>query len=175
MRRIAWMTALALVACGEQDEDHGHDHAAQVDHHNHAPKYGGQLIELGEHEFQVELLLYPESGKVEAYLWDGHVERAVPSAMTSMTVRAAVGGETIDVELKPAANPYADDEEGKSSKFAGQSDALKNLEHFDGELAKVTIAGKTFGAIDFHYHPGTGPDHDPDHEDGPDEDKGHDR
>jgi len=149
---------LALVACGEPHDHSDHGHAAEKGH-NHAAPYGGALVELGDHEFQVNLLLDAESGKLEAYLFDGHAEHAVPSAMTSLTVRATVDGKSVTIVLQPVANPYADDEQGKSSKFAGQSDALKKLEEFEGELESVTIAGKTFEAVAFHYHPDQGHDH----------------
>ena len=148
MRLLALLAAFALVACGEHD--HEHDHAAHDDH-NHAPKYDGQLVELGDHEFQVELLLEPESGKLVAYLWDGHVERAVPATMKSLTVHATVGDEKVTLELTPVANPYGD-EAGKSSEYAGQSDKLKKIDHFDGELAAIEIAGKRFEAVAFRYH-----------------------
>jgi len=157
MRLLSLGVFVALVACGQE-----HSHEPAHDDHNHAPKYGGQLVELGAHEFQVELLLYPETGALEAYLWDGHVERAVPSAMTSLTVRVGLGEEQASIELKPAANPYAQDKAGEATKFRGQSDLLKNLEHFEGVLAEVAVAGKSFKDVAFHYHPGS--DHEHGHE-----------
>ena len=134
---------LFLAACGRENAAH--------DSHNHAPRYGGQLVELGAHEFQVELLLDPETGILAAYLWDGHVERPVPSAMPSMTIRAKVGTEVFSIELKPVANPYSSEGTGKATNFKGQSDRLKRAARFDGALVAVSIAGKTFAEQPFQY------------------------
>lgn len=153
MRALALLAGFALVAC--------HEHAGG---HDHAPRYGGRLVELGDHEFQVEFLLHPETGKLAAYLWDGHVERAVPAAMASMTVHATVGGETVAVELKPVENAYAKGEAGKSSEYEGFSEKLRGVEEFEGRLASITLAQKTFENVAFHYHPPGGGDHDHDHD-----------
>ena len=162
MRYLVLISVLTLVACGGE---HSHDHAAEAhDDHGHAPKYGGSLVELGEHEFQVELLLYPETGTLEAYIWDGCVERAIPSPMKSMTVKIKVLDTDMPIVLKPAENPYAEDKPGEATKFKGQSDRLVMVEHFDGTLAEVTLAGKSFKDVAFHYHPGAGHDCEHDHE-----------
>ncbi|MHC4849541.1 MAG: hypothetical protein ACYTEG_13940 [Planctomycetota bacterium] len=158
MRLLSLGVFVALVACGQE-----HSHEPTHNDHNHTSKYGGQLIELGAHEFQVDMLLYPESGALEAYLFDGHAERAVPSTMKSITVRVNVGEEQASIELKPAANPYSKDKAGEASKFRGQSDLLKNVEHFEGVLVEVAVAGKSFKDVAFHYHPGSGHDHDHEH------------
>ena len=47
MRYLILISVLTLVACGGE---HSHDHSAEAhDDHGHAPKYGGSLVELGEH------------------------------------------------------------------------------------------------------------------------------
>jgi hypothetical protein len=150
-----------LAACGEHDDhghlDMGHDHA-------HAPRMGGHLIELGDHEFQVEIVLYPETGTLEAYVWDGHVEHDVPVAMKSLAVHATVGDTSHEIVLHGDANLYGKNAEGKWSKFKGQHDSLKKVDHFDGALAEMTIAGKTFPAAVFHYHlGGNSGEHDHEH------------
>lgn len=160
MRGLIVALALALVACGHDHEDGMHEHGDQ--NHNHAPKYGGRLVELGEHEFQVELLHYPEDGRLEAYLWDGHVEVPVPTTQKGMQIKVSVGDMMIVVELAPATNPYAKEAEGKTAKFEGQHDKLKGLGEFEGELIEVSLADKTFKSIAFVY--GAEPhDHDHDH------------
>ena len=79
--------------------------------------------------------------------------------MKSITVRVNVGEEQASIELKPDVNPYSKDKAGEASKFRGQSDLLKNLEHFEGVLAEVAVAGRSFKEVAFHYHPGSGHDH----------------
>ncbi|MEM8883115.1 MAG: hypothetical protein AAGD14_03510 [Planctomycetota bacterium] len=171
MRTLPLLLALLFVGCDhhghdhhhdhDHDDEHGHDHDGEKHGHAHAPKYGGQLIELGKHEFQVELLAYPETGELEAYLFDGCVERPVPSAMKTLAVELKLGDETVRVELTHDSMPSLVEPEGKSSKFRGQHDKLKRQDHFDGKLVEVTLAGKSFKDVPFHYHVG---DHDHDHE-----------
>ena len=157
------LLALGLItACGNSadddhsDQDHsGHDHSSH-DHsgHNHAAPMGGKLIELGAHEFQVEVVHYPETGVLEAYVWDGHAAREVPIAMKTITVSAKIGDATATIQLTGEVNLYGKAVEGKWSKFKGQHDSLKKMDHFDGTLGKMTIAGKSFEAASFHYHAG---------------------
>ncbi|MHC4955341.1 MAG: hypothetical protein ACYTGZ_15925 [Planctomycetota bacterium] len=160
---LACAIAAALVAC-EKPHDHGeHEHLDTG--HDHAPKYGGRLVELGEHEFQVELVHHADTGMLDAYIWDGHVEVPVPCAMTALQVRASVGDKDVTVVLGQAKNLYAEETDGKASKFSGQHDALKGAKDFDGELVEVTVADKSFSNVAFHYHAeGEVHDHEHDHE-----------
>ena len=161
MRGLTLLLTLALVACGG-DSEHGEDHS-HVGHegHNHAPKYGGRLVELGDHEFQVELLLYSNEGKLEAYMWDGHVEVPIPCAMTSIKIEGEADAKSFTIELQQAPPLYGKPIKGKSTKFSGQHDALKGALGFKGKLVEVTLADKTFSAVAFEY---TEDAHDHDHE-----------
>ena len=80
MRGIAFL--LVLVACGYEHGSH--------DDHNHAPPHGGRLVELGDHEFQVELVHSAEEGTLDAHLWDGHAEVPVPTTQKLLQVKVAV-------------------------------------------------------------------------------------
>jgi len=161
MRRLSLLLALAFAACGEDAKPH---ESGSHDDHNHAPKYGGRLVELGAHEFQIELLLYPDEGQLEAYLWDGHVEIPVPTAMKTMRIEGKAGGKDFTIELAQAKNPYAKEAEGKASKFSGVHAALKGCNAFTGTLVEVSLADKTFKAVAFEYTESS--DHEHDHEHG---------
>jgi hypothetical protein len=144
---VAAMAALIgftlLCACGEQapeSEEVGHRCA-------HAPVYGGQLIEIGEHFAQVELLHESATGKLTAYVWDGHVEHARPVAMKS--IRVTIGGEP--VELLPVSNPLTGDGPGSSSQFEGRSERLRDIEQFDGVLGRMRFGEAEFAETEFRY------------------------
>lgn len=143
--RFLGVLAIGLIAACSESADHSH---------SHAPPMGGHLIELGDHEFQVEILLYPESGILEAYIWDGHAERDVRIAMKSLTVHVSVGDRSTAISLTGEANIYGKSVESKWSKFTGQHDSLKKIDHLEGTLDEITIAGKTFHNTAFHYHLG---------------------
>ena len=164
MRAYPFLLALALAACGE-NPDVADQHPNGHGNHDHAPKYDGRLVELGDHEFQVELRHYPDEGKLEAYMWDGHVEVPVPCAMKSIRIEGEAGSNAFSIELKPVKIRYAKAVEGKSTKFSGQHDALKGAKSFTGKLVEVSLADKTFTAVAFEYTEKDDHDHgDHDHE-----------
>ena len=54
---IAAATIVAVAACSGSEAGHeGHDHAAGEEHsHAHSAKFGGTLVELGDHFANIEL------------------------------------------------------------------------------------------------------------------------
>ncbi|MBN8247777.1 MAG: hypothetical protein J0L84_10080, partial [Verrucomicrobia bacterium] len=66
------LSCLGPSGCREGDHDghEGHSHAAGG--HAHQPKYGGTLIELGEHEGNVELVFDAAAGRLSLYVLDAH-------------------------------------------------------------------------------------------------------
>jgi hypothetical protein len=158
-----------MTGCGDS-ADHRHSDIGHLDisddhaGHDHAPPMGGHLIELGDHEFQVELVLYPETGALEAYVWDGHAERDVPIAMKTLTVNVSVGETSTAIVLNGEANLYGKSADAEWSKYKGQHDSLKKTDHLEGTLGEITIAGKKFASTAFHYHLGEAPgEHDHEH------------
>jgi hypothetical protein len=141
---IAALLAVAVLsACGRNaPESEETEHAC-----DHAPLYGGQLIEIGEHFAQVELVHESATGRLTAYIWDGHVEHPRPIAMKS--IRVIVGGE--QVNLLPVSNPLTGDEPGRSSQFEGQSERLRDVERFDGALGKMRFGEAEFAETEFRY------------------------
>jgi hypothetical protein len=80
-KRIALLALLPLLALGcSRSHDHAHDAAksagGEVHRHGHvhtAP-HGGLLVEVGDHQFNVELVIDREIGRIAAYVLDGHAE-----------------------------------------------------------------------------------------------------
>lgn len=154
MRGLLLLTSVVFLACGKHDHDHGEDHShldTPATGHAHSASYGGRLVEVGDHEFQVELLLYPEEGRLEAYTFDGCAEKPVACAMKSITVEGEADGKKFTVELQPAASLYAKQADGKATKFSGTHESLKGLKGFKGTLANLTLADKSFDAVAFEY------------------------
>ncbi|MHC4223288.1 MAG: hypothetical protein ACYSX0_05910 [Planctomycetota bacterium] len=140
---VALLAFTVLTACGRNEpESEDAEHACA-----HAPIYGGQLIEIGEHFAQVELVHESATGKLTAYIWDGHVEHARPVAMKSISV--TIGGE--QVKLLPVSNPLTGDEPGRSSQFEGRSERLRDVEGFDGVLGKLRFGEAEFAETEFRH------------------------
>lgn len=129
----------------ERAEAHAdHDH----DHHHEAP-HGGHLIELGEHQYNAEVVLEAEPKQLVVYLLDAHAENAV--AIDSATIAfLRDGAEPIEL----TAQPQDGDAEGTASRFVvsgGVVDGLADLEGLQGHLT-VTIAGSEFSGNLSHEH-----------------------
>jgi hypothetical protein len=150
--------ALAGCAGGEnyqtvtpEDADRAEAHADHHHHHHEAP-HGGHLIELGDHQYNAEVLLEGEPPQLVVYVLDAHAENAVAIESTSITF-APEEGEPIVLE----AQPQEGDAEGKASKFVAAT-SLTDLEDLHGSV-QVTIGGTEYAGQLSHDH-----DHDHHHD-----------
>ena len=159
---------------GEHDHDHaGHDHGDHEhgdhgdhehgDHgHNHVAPHGGNLIMLGDHMAQIEVIIDPKPGILTVYVLDGNAEKPLEIDQSEIAVTVTPEPEADAKEPAPKAiklmltrvsNPEAPAEQKLPPMFAGQSDQLKGVDHFDGVFSEIKVAGKDFDDIEFHYHP----------------------
>jgi hypothetical protein len=138
--------------------------------HVHKAPHGGELIEIGDHQYNVELVL--ADGSLTAYVLGGHAEESIAIKQKTLVfdIEDDEGGE---VGIKLEADPQEGDDDGLSSRFVAKADAvpdtLKSLEDVHGHV-HINIFDKEFvGELD-HDEEG----HDHDNEDkGHDDDKGH--
>ena len=129
---------------GHDDHDHDHDHAA----HDHTPKHGGHLIEIGRnHEYHAELVDDHKTETVTVYMLDSHME-ALTVKQASISLVLTAGDNTQTFELM-ASQP------GGSDHFTSNDTKLMEMldnEDVQGKL-RVTIGGKPFsGTFDHHAH-----------------------
>ncbi len=175
---FAAATLAALAACSGGEASHGAE-GEEEHHHAHEAQFGGTLVELGDHFANLEFACDAETGEVELYTWDAHVtgsQRSTTEAI-SLSITPHHHGEGDGVEpftmvLAPRVSKTSGETVGDSSKFTGQNDSLKGLDHFGVIVAEVTLKGETFKDVEF-LHPTDAHDHD--HEEGHDEEgEGHD-
>ena len=129
---------------GHDHSHDGHDHAA----HDHSPKHGGHLIEIGRnHEYHAELVDDHAAKSVTVYMMDSHME-PLTVKQDSISLVLTAGDKTETFELSAAQGDGA-------SKFSSSDAALVEMlkgEDVKGKL-RVTIHGKPFsGAFDHHEH-----------------------
>ncbi len=151
------MTVLAVVAAGwltgcKEKADHDHDHGGGGGH-AHEAKNGGMLVEVGTHQFNLELLSDPASGKLTVWILDAHAEDYVRIPAPALEVKATVGGEAKTVTLAAVANAASGETVGNTSQFEGSADWLKGSGGFSGVVGSVTLGGKNFGDVAFEYVP----------------------
>lgn len=145
---LSILAAMALMgpACSKHD-----DHAHSAESHGHQPKNGGQLVEVGRHQYNIEVLVDAPKGKVTAWFLDAHAEDYVRIPAPSLRMTANVGNESKEVVLAAVANPASGEKVGDTSQFEGAADWLKNLPSFSGTFQDVSIRGTAFGNVTFRH------------------------
>jgi hypothetical protein len=83
--------------------------------HGHVAPHGGVLVEIGDHQFNVEFVHDEETGKLSAYTLDAHAENFLRTAMTAFDVVVSAGGEVRTVSFKPVANTASGETVGDTS------------------------------------------------------------
>lgn len=134
-----------------EDGDHDHDH----EHHAHTAKYGGALVEVGDHVGQVEFVLAKDTGKLVVYIMDGHAENPVRVAWPAFNFDVTVGGAApVSVSATPVANPLTGETVGDTSQYEATVEALKGAEAFDVTIPPFEFRGVQIDAISFKYPEG---------------------
>lgn len=152
--RILLLTLVPLLAIGcGRSHDHAHDKAAKDEAHGHnhghvhtAP-HGGLLVEVGDHQFNVELVLDRETGRLAAYILDGHAENFVRIAQSAIEVRLEDPARVLS--LAAVANPATGETVGNTSQFEATAPWLKSAGDVAGEIVRLEIRGATFSALSF--------------------------
>ncbi len=147
MIRICLLLAFAFgfAGCSRHDHDHGHDHHG----HAHTAPHGGTLVEIGEHQFNVELIFDATSGKLTAWLLDAHAEHFVRSAAPQLEIVTRTAGEARTLALLPVANSATGETVGDTSQFEATADWLRGLPALAGEFRQLNFRGAVFSNVVF--------------------------
>ena len=167
-------------SCG--GDSHGHDHDGG---HAHAAAFGGQVVELGDHFANLEVIHNAETGRLAIYTMDAHNENTSKSSTPELTVSVEAGGAEFDLTLAANTDTTKGNEEGASALFEVVDERLIGVETAHLTVASVNVRGKDFEDVLIHLghsaadhdedggdHHGDG-DHDEDgegHHDGDDSD-----
>jgi hypothetical protein len=134
----------SLSSCSDH---HPHDGG----HHHDAP-HGGSLVELGEHGtgFNLEVVHDATSGNLGIYVLGGHATNPVRIEQATIDLTVTVGDEKQEVSLAAVANPAFDESVGDTSFFEAKA-AITGTKEFEGTIKTVTIKGRTFDNVEFHF------------------------
>jgi hypothetical protein len=145
---LAAASVLLLAGCGEHDHA-GHDHGGG---HSHDSLQGGVAVELGDHQFHLDLLAVPEAGQLKAFIMDAHVENFVRVPLKSFDLMIEpAGGTPKTLTLEAQANAASGETVGDTSAFLGQADWLKGVTNFTAILPQLEIRGQTFRGVAIRY------------------------
>lgn len=119
-------------------------------HHAHKAPRGGVLVELGEEEAHLELVLERATGTLTLYVLDAEAERAVRTADREVAVAVQVPGQTpVNLTLVAVANVLTGESAGNTSQFAGAHPALRRAGRLQGTVRSVTVRGRRYLAVAF--------------------------
>ena len=139
--------AFLATACSKSDshdKKSAHTHAAHV----HVAPNGGTLVEIGEHAYNLELLRDPATGKLTAWVLDGHAENFVRLAAPTLELVAMPGGKFTPLTLKAVANSSTGEKIGDTSQFEVQADWLRTAGDFSG-IFTLVIKGTKFEQVSY--------------------------
>jgi hypothetical protein len=157
---------VATAGHDDHDHGHGHDHAAgdmheghDHGHHTHGQEgpHKGAIVVVAGHKLHLEFVLDAEAGKLTAYVLNDELKEGTTLKQDELVVgflaKAAEGATELKEpeEVKLAAVNAKD---GAAGEFAGQSDKLKGLKEFDGQLMSVTFNDKKYEGVKFEYPKG---------------------
>ena len=171
MKMLAWVLVCCVALCGcgqpapvvkevkavavKAESDHGDDHDHE-DHHAHTAKYGGALVEVGDHVGQMEFLLDKATGKLTVYAMDGHAENPVRMAWTEFKFEVRVGeAAPVAVVATPVASALTGETVGDTAQFEAVVDVLKGVDAFEVFLPPFEYRGVQLEASSFKYPEGT--------------------
>ena len=132
----------------------GHSHSG----HGHRPKNGGQLVEVGRHQYNLEVLADTTAGRVTVWVLDAHAEGYVRMPDSSLNLTLSAGGETHPAVLHAVASAASGETLGDTSQFEGAVPWVTSHPEFAGRFDSLTIRGQTFTNLTFR-HPASGSGH----------------
>ena len=138
LRIIAVGCLLAATGCGSDSGGHDHDQ----DHVHVAPR-GGRLIELGNHDGNLEILLEADTGRVRMFVLGAHAE--YPVRLTEERIQLTLTQpKALDVELVAVASELTGETVGDTSAFEAVVPELVGEKALAGKLGAFVYKGRTF-------------------------------
>lgn len=142
---VCMLLAGFLSSCERPPAPAEHDAPA----HHHTAPHGGLLVEVGSHQYNIELLHDAATGTLTLYTLDAHAENFVRTAMKAIDVTLHAGGQIRSLTLKPVANPATGETIGATSQYEAQAEWLKITGEISGIITDVDLNGVKFGAMAF--------------------------
>jgi hypothetical protein len=107
---------------------------AAEEEHSHDPRYGGVMLELGDHEGHLEVVHDEKTGTLTAYVYDGNMK---PVASEAPVVNLTKGGVQVTMTLASGTGTTGD-------VWKATHDALK-VKPLDGRI-RLKIGERTYQA-----------------------------
>jgi hypothetical protein len=141
--------SLVLAGCGKPEARS--EKAPAAAGHVHVAPHGGTLVEVGEHQFNLEFLFDESRGVLQAWFLDAHAENFVRVALPDFEVAATSGGKNYALTFAPVANAVTGETAGDTAQFEAAAPWLRDAKAFDGVVKAITVRGVSFSGIAFDF------------------------
>jgi len=153
------VSLLFTTGCSKKSADSAGSPDSEKPHkHEHKPPHGGTPVVLGKEIYHVEFVLEPETGKLQAFVFDGEMENFIRSSVPALEVVADVAGKPQTLTLNAVPNSATGETVGDTALFETQASWLKVTKEFDAVLRSITIRGTTFTDVKFNFPKGNDTD-----------------
>lgn len=136
-------------AAAPADPHAGHNHGSG---HVHRAPNGGELVELGDHQFNLEFKYDLGRSVLQAWILDAHAENFIRTGMDSFDITED-GGQRRVLRLQATGNAMTGETVGDTSYFEAAAPWLREVKHFDGVVKAIRVRGVDFRDVRFHFHP----------------------
>lgn len=151
---VAMLFATASIFAPLQAGEAGHAHGGNA--HSHAAPHGGVVTTIGGNH--AEWVFDPITGKADLYILGEDESKAASIEAGELTAQVKIKGQETFTAVVLKATPLQGEKIGASSRFSGQSDALKGAGDLEAAV-QITIGGKKMRAK-FEWKAGTAGGHD---------------
>ncbi len=129
-------------ATAEKSDDH--------ENHNHGHKapHGGQLVPLGDHFANIEIVQDMKEKTLTAYTYDSCAENLVRVKQERIEVKVTTADGETTLSLEATDNPLTGEKPGDASAFHAKNDKLASPIK-SGEIVKINIRGSDFANVTF--------------------------
>jgi len=139
--------ALAALVLGALAAGCGPSHSEGGGHAHTAP-HGGQLVEVGDHAYNLEFVHDREAGRLTAYVLDGHAENFIRIDAPAITVTVSDGTTERPLVLAAVASAATGETVGNTSQFEATADWLKAPAALTVKIPALTLRGSAFTGIE---------------------------
>jgi hypothetical protein len=149
-------TVFKDVAFVLDDDAHGSGEKKKKNH-GHTSVHGGTLVEIGDHEYNVDLVRDAATGTLRAYVLGAHAkgkDDIVRLAARTFTAEITAAGQKHTLVFQALAHAETGEKPGDTSRFEARADWLKTTAEFDGVFTLLVIDGHTFTATPFNFPQG---------------------
>ena len=110
---------------------------------------------LGDHAFQLELLVDQKEEQLKLYVLDGEAENFMRVSLPEIEARASVRDRAWSLLFAAVANEATGETKGNTSHFVAEAKDLANEPEFDIRFDRLKLMGQVFEDVNISYPEGS--------------------